>query len=732
MNMALVLMAKAFKLNYSTPTNNNQRISSNPRNRQTAQPCMNLGQDNQMLMVGVQNPGIQNVVNQNELIVVLGIANQNVNQTGNGNVIATRAEGNGNGNANNSNQIRCYNCRGLGYYAMNCTAKPRKRDAAFLQTQLLIAQKEEEGIQLQAGEFDFMATAGDLEEIKEVNANCILMANLQQASTLGTQTDKAPVYDSDESAENDCNVISAVSSVEQNRGTIEQHPATIEEKRAKGLTSPEQTATGKGISNPLMAVMVCQKPYGIQLTNVSRVNTPGSDENRLKLYDLMYKNVKVADTMVKDYNSNSKFDISSCVHLGIDIDIPRQYLYSQDLHLAKHKALVYEIESLLKAVVSQDNMSIVQSNSVVDTSNLQTELERMKESQDTPCVSDTLDPLSQKLEDENVSLDFQVVESEDLSNPVTSNSVPITKASNVMKNDNVIASGMFKINPSKTFREDKFMPINQARESVRTNSITVSKSHVITKKDVNSDSNGLSSTGVDNTAKTRRPQPRINTKTDRVPSTSKSSCIKNKEVKVEEHPRNLLLYKNKKHMSSECNNIMIAIWNDKFEVVCAMCKQCLITANHDVCVLKYVTDMNSYGDKHSANVSKTANKRKHKPKGKKPKKVGSKERLASPKPRKPRTCLRWSPTGSMFDLKGKIITSSESECQSDSSQGDNACTSNHKEPTIKRFPNSTFSLACSSNLFKVRRLEMLKAYDRKFEASHKFRLEVSKNGSLWK
>ena len=38
---------------------------------------------------------------------------------------------------------------------------------------------------------------------------------------------------------------------------------------AQGLTSPEQTATGKGISNPFMAIMVCQKPYGIQLTNVS-------------------------------------------------------------------------------------------------------------------------------------------------------------------------------------------------------------------------------------------------------------------------------------------------------------------------------------------------------------------------------------------------------------------------------------------------------------------------------
>ncbi|GJR91529.1 hypothetical protein Tco_0215540 [Tanacetum coccineum] len=116
MNMALVLIAKAFKLNYSTPTNNNQRISSNPRNRQIAQ--------------SVQNLGIQNVGNQNGLIVVLRIVNPNVNQNGNGNVVAARAK-------------------------------------------------------------------GDLEEIEEVNANCILMANLQQALTSGTQTDKAPVYDTD-------------------------------------------------------------------------------------------------------------------------------------------------------------------------------------------------------------------------------------------------------------------------------------------------------------------------------------------------------------------------------------------------------------------------------------------------------------------------------------------------------------------------------------------------------
>nr|GEX54628.1 reverse transcriptase domain-containing protein [Tanacetum cinerariifolium] len=243
MNMALALMAKAFKLNYSTPTNNNQRISSNPRNMQIAQPGMNMGQDRQMPMVegnggnqfrqyAGQNVG--NSAGYNDVI-------RNQNQIANGNLVAARAKG---------------NAAGL-----------RRRDAAYLQTQLLIAQKEEAGIQLQAKEYDLMATAADLDEIEEVNANCILMANLQQASTSGTQTDSAPVYYTDGSAEvhencddneifniftqeeqytelleripeshqvpqNNNDVISEDTSVEQGGEIVEQHSVKFEETRA--------------------------------------------------------------------------------------------------------------------------------------------------------------------------------------------------------------------------------------------------------------------------------------------------------------------------------------------------------------------------------------------------------------------------------------------------------------------------------------------------------------------
>nr|GEZ01759.1 hypothetical protein [Tanacetum cinerariifolium] len=134
-----------------------------------------------------------------QAIQTILLGNDNQNPNGNGNLVAARAEGNA--TEHNGNQIRCYNCRGVGYFARNCIVRPKRRDAAYLQTQLLIAQKEEAGIQLQAEEFDLMAATADLDKIEEVNENCILIANMQQASTSGTQTDKAPVHDSDESAE---------------------------------------------------------------------------------------------------------------------------------------------------------------------------------------------------------------------------------------------------------------------------------------------------------------------------------------------------------------------------------------------------------------------------------------------------------------------------------------------------------------------------------------------------
>ncbi|GKE14558.1 hypothetical protein Tco_1422135 [Tanacetum coccineum] len=222
-----------------------------------------------------------------------------------------------------------------------------------------------------------------------------------------------------------------------------------------------------------------------------------------------------------------------------------------------------------------------------------------------------------------------------------------------------------------------------------TKPITISQPYVITKKDVNSNTNGLPSTGVESTAKTRRQQPRSNLKNDRIPSSYKSSCVLNNLEKVEEHHRSLLFSKTPNHRSSEGNNIKLAIQNEIFEVTCATCKQCLITAIHDECVLTYVNDMNPRKKNQSANVLKSANQKKQKPNVKKLKKLGFEERLASPRPSKPRTFLRWLPTKRIFNLCAKITVSSNTERESDTSVCDNPSTSNPQEPISKGFPNPT-------------------------------------------
>nr|GEU82908.1 hypothetical protein [Tanacetum cinerariifolium] len=312
-----------------------------------------------------------------------------------------------------------------------------------------------------------------------------------------------------------------------------------------------------------------------------------------------------------------------------------------DESLDKQKSLELEIERLLKACVNHDIMSIVQ-NSLVDVpSDLRTELDPQLrdlkgKSSDTPSDSNTLDPLNQKLESKIVELEFQVVNyereishlkttyknlfdsiSKKLHALMPSHSVPQPREFNVVKHRNVIAPRMFKINPPQTPRVD-LVPNKQSSASIRTNPIANSQRHVTFKENVSSDMVTASSTVLVHTARTRRPQPKGNTRNARILSASKSSEVK-KNVTVEDHRRTLLLSKNQKTMSSECNNIKLTIQNDKSKIVYDTCKQCLVTANHDACLPSSKNALNSRANNLCANVPLSANQKRHKTQVWKPK-----------------------------------------------------------------------------------------------------------------
>nr|GEX07239.1 retrovirus-related Pol polyprotein from transposon TNT 1-94 [Tanacetum cinerariifolium] len=317
-----------------------------------------------------------------------------------------------------------------------------------------------------------------------------------------------------------------------------------------------------------------------------------------------------------------------------------------DESLDKQKSLELKIERLLKASVSHDIMSIVQNGFVDVSPDLRTELDQKLElciikkekeyavlwnnwyikceecKYDKISYDKAYNDMQQKVE----RLQAQLRDLKGKSSDTPSASNTLDPEFNVVKHRNVIALEMFKINPSQTPRVD-LVPNKQSSVSIRTNPITNSQCHVIVKENVSPDTVITSSTGLVLTARTRRPQPKGNTRNARVPSASKSSEVK-KIVTVEDHRRTLLLSKNQKTMSSECNNIKLAIRNDKFEIVCDTCKKCLVTANHDVCLPSSVNTLNSHANKLCANVPLSANQKRHRTQVWKPKQVGSKERLA--------------------------------------------------------------------------------------------------------
>nr|GEV18056.1 hypothetical protein [Tanacetum cinerariifolium] len=352
MNMTLALMAKAFKLNYSTPTNNNQRISSNPKNRQIAQPGQNAG-----------NPAGYNDA----------IGNQN--QIGNGNLVAARTEGNA--ARQNGNQTRCYNCRG-----------------------------EEARTHLQEEEYDLMAAAADLDEFEEVNANCILMANLQQASTSGTQTDSAPVNDTDRSAEvhekcDDNEIFNMFTQEEQYTELLEPIPelhqvpqndndvisedtsnlaievekVNLVNRKLKEANADMTTELAR-YKNQERCFEISQEKYDkLERMTIETHNWASSAHQELHkiVRDEIFPIVNQVDARLQN------FEIQFLKEAAKFVGDFKSLAKEVDDSLAKHKEFELKIKRLLKAVVNQDIVIIVQNESVVDTSDFQTKLERTKE-----------------------------------------------------------------------------------------------------------------------------------------------------------------------------------------------------------------------------------------------------------------------------------------------------------------------------------------------------------------
>ncbi|GJT19767.1 retrovirus-related pol polyprotein from transposon TNT 1-94 [Tanacetum coccineum] len=177
---AMLLLAKAITQNFSNPTNNRLRASSNTRNQAIIQgDRVNIQSRNS----GNTGRNSRRAYVQEEVVEGMNAPKEtgNVQRT-----LRTPSSG-------NTSTVQCYNCSGKGHYARNCP-KPRVRDSKYFMEQMLLAKQDEAGVILTDEQNDFLfADASRMEEIEELSANICLMARIQPADHT---SDDGPSYES--------------------------------------------------------------------------------------------------------------------------------------------------------------------------------------------------------------------------------------------------------------------------------------------------------------------------------------------------------------------------------------------------------------------------------------------------------------------------------------------------------------------------------------------------------
>nr|GEW99460.1 hypothetical protein [Tanacetum cinerariifolium] len=154
----LALIAKYFKKIYK-PTNNNLRTTSNSRNK-NVDTTLRYKNDNQSGQFG------------NQRTVNVGGARENV-----GSLVVQQSG------------IQCFNYKEFGHFAKECRKPKRVKDSTYHKEKVLLCKKTDQGVPLQAEQYDWLAETDEEIDEQELEAHYSYMEKIQEVPTTDSGTD---------------------------------------------------------------------------------------------------------------------------------------------------------------------------------------------------------------------------------------------------------------------------------------------------------------------------------------------------------------------------------------------------------------------------------------------------------------------------------------------------------------------------------------------------------------
>nr|GEV49158.1 Gag-Pol polyprotein [Tanacetum cinerariifolium] len=167
MKKNLALIAKYFK-KIKKPTNNNLRTSLNSKNK-NVDTTPRFKNDNQSRQFG--NQRTVNVAGSRE-----NVGSLVVQQSG----------------------IQCYNYKEYRHFAKECRKPKRVKDFVYHKEKMLLCKQAEQGVPLQAEQYDWLADTDEEDNKQELEAHYSYMEKIQEVPTADSCTDSEPMKQNDQ------------------------------------------------------------------------------------------------------------------------------------------------------------------------------------------------------------------------------------------------------------------------------------------------------------------------------------------------------------------------------------------------------------------------------------------------------------------------------------------------------------------------------------------------------
>nr|GFB26236.1 hypothetical protein [Tanacetum cinerariifolium] len=89
--------------------------------------------------------------------------------------------------------IQCFNCKEYGHFAKECRKPKRVKDSAYHKEKMLLCKQAEQGVPLQAEQYDWLADTDEEVDEQELEAHYSYMAKIHEVPTADSGTNSEPM-----------------------------------------------------------------------------------------------------------------------------------------------------------------------------------------------------------------------------------------------------------------------------------------------------------------------------------------------------------------------------------------------------------------------------------------------------------------------------------------------------------------------------------------------------------